>query len=423
MRARLLPVALAAAAVVLTACPDDPASDPGSDVSSVPSSTPSPGGTVVFGVLGEPETLDPYSPVASDLTWWLGRPVFPSLYRRAPGGKPSPDLAASIVFFEGGATIVLEQRRWSDGKPVTAGDVVASIRRAVPPSGFARVEEARATGPRTVEMRGDVSNWEKALATRAYILPGGEAKNLKLSAGPFVVRSRVPGLEVVYGPNPAWTGKPPSLDRVRIQSIQSVETMLALLERGRLDAAAVPSTVNIDERLEERDLTPIVGEGGETIVLDLAGSAPTQASRAAIVRAIDRRALAEGLIRDDGRVLTSRVPKASAAHLAIQVAAPAGDELLLLMQRVIQRHLQSESIDAELVVIEPETFYGAWERDDPVDVALRRRGVVTGSEGLDSVPLFEVNTFIALRTDVLGLMPYASLEGPLWNVEAWSLGG
>ena len=425
MRARYLPVALVLAAVVLTACPADPGPEPGPDATPVPSATATRGGMVVFGVLGEPETLDPYSPVASDLTHWLGRPIFPSLYRIAPGGGPRPDLAASIVFLEGGAMVVLERRRWSDGSPVTARDVVASIRRAVPPSGFARIEDARATGPRTIQLTGDISNWEKTLATRAYVLPGGEARNLRVSAGPMVVRSRVPGLEVVYAPNPVWEGDPVLLDRVRVQSIQSVETMLALLERGRLDAAAVPSSVNIDERLEERGLTSVVGTGGETIVLDLSGSAPSQDVRAAIARAIDRRALAEGLIRDDGRLLRSRVMKGADvdATLAVQVAAPAGDELLLLMQRVIQRQLQRHSIEAELVVIEPETFYGSWERDDPADIALRRGASVIAGTGPDSIPMFEVNTFIALRTNVLGLMPYASLDGPLWNVQAWSLEG
>lgn len=425
MHNRRLAVTLVVLALVGTGCPSEPGSEPGPDAVPVESATAQQGGTVSFGVLGEPQTLDPYSPVASDLTYWLARPIFPSLYRQDLGGVVRRDLAASIVFSEGGATVVLEPRRWSDGAPVTARDVVASVRRARPPSGFARVRQARATGPRTVHLTGDVTDWEKTLATRAYVLPSGKARGLQLSAGPMAVTSRVPGLEIVYARNPEWEGDPPLLDRVRVQSIQSVEMMIALLERGKLDAAAVPSTVNIDERLDERRLAPLSSNAGETIVLDLEGAAPSRGTRAAIVRSIDREALAEGLIRDDGRLLRAPLPKAPSVstRVAVQVAAPAGDELLQLMQRVIQAQLREHSIDAELVTIEPKTFYGDWERDDPTDVALRRRVGFTSVDGgtLDSFPLFEVDTVIAMRTQMLGLVSYTSLDGPLWDMERWSL--
>lgn len=414
------------AVLTLAACPSEPGADPDVDGAGSPSPTPVAGGTVVFGVLGEPESLDPYSPLASDLTYWLGRPVFPSLFRRAPGAAPEPDLAASIEVTGRAAVVELEPRRWSDGSAITAHDVVASIRRAAPPSGFARIDTARALGRRRLRLVAEGINWPSALATRAYVLPSGKPAGLRVSGGPMVVTSHVPGLELVYRPNPEWDGTPVSLDRVRVTSVLSVEMMIALLDRGELDAAAMPSAVNLDERLDEHSLGHAVTRAGEFIVLDLDGAAPSRATRVAIAGSIDPPVLQEGLIRDDGRQIELRIPEPpsrGSIRMAVQVSAPAGDELLTLMQRVIQRQLREHRIDAELVTIEPQRFYGDWEDTDPTDIALRRRfsphGKLVGA--FDEVPLFEVDTFIAHDATILGLVPNPSPDGPLWNVERWAV--
>src|SRR5687767_12923382 len=82
-----------------------------------------PRGAISIGVLGEPATFDPYSPLANDMTFWLARPLYPSLFRIAPDGSVTAELASSLRPSEAGVVIELRRSRWSNGDPVTAQDV------------------------------------------------------------------------------------------------------------------------------------------------------------------------------------------------------------------------------------------------------------------------------------------------------------
>jgi ABC-type transport system substrate-binding protein len=125
--------------LLLSGCTD---SDSGDGPKPRPSSTISlkAGGKLSFGVLGSPATLDPYSPVASDLTRELVRPLYPSLYRFLPDGSAVPYLARSLEESGSRAIVTLAEASWSNGKRITARDVAASVQRATEPSGFAGLE-------------------------------------------------------------------------------------------------------------------------------------------------------------------------------------------------------------------------------------------------------------------------------------------
>jgi len=81
-------------AVSFSACTGGDEGRPPDGASTTPTPPREPSGSVVVGVYGEPATLDPYSPLASESTWQLVRPVYPSLYRMAPDGSVEADLAA-----------------------------------------------------------------------------------------------------------------------------------------------------------------------------------------------------------------------------------------------------------------------------------------------------------------------------------------
>ena len=409
--------------LVLASCEPDVPVDPREPTAS-PSGTDVPaGGSVTFGVLGEPPALDPYSKLASDLTFFLARPVYRSLYRVGPDGVVEPDLVSSLDAETGGVVVEIEATTWSDGKPVTARDVVRSIERARDPSSFAGMD-ARVVGRRRIHIAGAPGgDWARRLSVGTYVVP--RRADLKIGAGPFVVSRYEPGLEIVYEPNPRWEGDRPNLDRITAQFISSTGTMLGLLERGDLDAAAPPSAVNLDDRLDEMGLLHAETRGWETIAFDL-DEAPEGLLRSSIVGAIDREHIAEGLLRDDGRVLGIRAPDKRLADpgVEIQLGTASGDELLQLMQRIMQRDLSDAGIKAELAQVDPATLYGPWESDSPVDVSLRRE-IAPGFGGprvprdLSWFPLFSVDTFLAWREGVGGLEPNGGLDGPLWNAERW----
>lgn len=412
---------------------------------STPRPAPSPeppvaaDGAITFGVIGEPATLDPYSPRASDLTYALVRPVYPSLFRLLPSGEPRPSLALSLDETRLGARVRLREAAWSNGRPITAADVVASIRRARPPSGFARITAARALGRRTLDLRGTAGDWPEALATAAFVLP---REGLRVSGGPYRVVSRTPGLEVVYGRNPRWWGSAPRVAKVSVQYAANLDIMLGLLRRGKFDAGAPLSTLGLDVRLEAAHLRGSSALGWESILLDFSRSDLPRSERVGVARAVDRSALVDVFVRDDGRASFSLNPEPGPSGAGgpwarslgpsrptgqiVEIAAPRDDELLGLLQEALYRQLQTAGIPAELTSIEGSEYYGGWLEKEAVDVSLRRRAGAPGkSKGreafrnFDALPFAHVDSVVVWRPGLQGLRPNPTFEGPLWNLERW----
>jgi ABC-type transport system substrate-binding protein len=373
-------------------------------------------------VLGEPPSLDPYSELASDLTYVLAAPVYRSLYRTLPDGAVESDLAESVTP-EGrrGVLVRLRPARWSDGEPVTSRDVVRSVQRARYPSGFVGLD-ATVVDRLSVRLTGDVSgDWAVRLADNSFVVPreGG----LRVGSGPFVVTRYVPGLEIVFERN-RRSSVEAHLDRIKLQFIAGLEMMLALLEQGKLDAIAPPSAMNLDERLDEIGVSRSETLGRETIALHMGGDTDEEL-RSTIAGAIDVEQIEEGVVRDQGVALDNDLPgHSSGGGVEIQLGTASGDELLQLMQRVLQKNLAADEVSSELVQVDPATLYGEWETESPLDAALRRE-IVPGSrrlqpsEDLGWVPLFSVESFVAWNDGINGLVPHGGLEGPLWNAEDW----
>ena len=443
-------IAVLAATVVLvgtvSCTPDDPDGVPGPDGVSSPAPSPTPGGEVTVGVLGALATLDPYSPLASDLTRQLVRPIYPSLFRLVPGDEglilPEPYLAETLEPARGGVRITLASMRWSTGRPIVARDVVASVRRAIAPSGLARVSKAIAVAPDVVVLKGNIRDWQSTLATLAFVLPSGRARP-EVGGGPFYMRRYVPGLEIVYEKNPGWPGEGPYVDSATVQFVQGIDLMFGLARAGRLDVMVPPSAVNLSDRLDAIGFEHSSDVGYEVLYLDLGGAPWTDAQAARIAASLNVRAMKTGLIRADGRRADhlSAAPGAPSARRLwsargraktddeIQIAGPIGDELIELIQKVSQVHLTKHEYAAELVSIDPEIYYGEWTRDDPMDIAVRR---LVGGPGLrfpasifrtvEAVPLFFVASYIAWNPAVLGPRANPTHDGPLWNMEQWFRG-
>ena len=428
-------VAAIAAALALAGCPGP---DPGPDAAPQPTPSPIPGGRVVFGVVGGPPTLDPYSPVATDLTRALIRPLYPSLFRFGPDGEVVPDLASDFDITGFAAHVELAQRRWSNGRRITPADVVASVRRARPPSGFAGLR-ARVQGRTHVVFEGRKHNWKKTLATSTYVLPGGRSRPRAVTSGPFELVRFVPGMKLDLARSTTWEGEPAYLNRIRVFFLETLDIAIELMERDRLDAAALPSSVNLDERLDEIGLAHAEALGWESVRVEFNRATLTQDQWVGAAQRIDITAMERGFVRDDGRVANTLYPGPDVwdgpySHLSVpgekpdelRLAAPAGDELLGLMQRAMQIHLGRADIDTEVVTVPADRLYGEWRDSSPFDAALLR---VAGAPGLTDAraiasrtfarPLFHVETLLAWHYGIGGLVPNPTLEGPLWNAEGW----
>jgi extracellular solute-binding protein (family 5) len=412
---------------------------------AVPSVAPRHGGVVRIGFVGSPATLDPYSPLASDLTYALARPVYPSLYELQPDGTTRPSLARHLEHVTGGVRVFLKRTRWSDGSPIVARDVLASIRRARAPSGFARIRRARRVSQGELILGGRVGNWRRALATLAFVVPNGVPGNghrRGVGGGPFRVGSYTPGLKLAYKPNRSGqlTDRP-LLDKVIVEFVDSESVLLQLLHAGRLDAAAPPSTLNLADRLDGIDVEHDAELGWEAISLELEQSIPRSA-RAAVVAVANRQALVDGLVRDDGVLSNTLHPgpndadgawsgdlgKRSRVTTPVRLSAPAGDELTGLLQRALQIQLTEAHVGVEPLTTSAAEFYGLWRLDDPADVAILRRAGAPGLHDgaaarrrLTALPVAQVKTYLAWRPGVHGLEVNPTFAGPLWNAESWWL--
>ena len=380
---------------------------------------PQRGGRIEIGVVGEPATLDPHAPNASDLTFALVRPVFPMPYRLLPDGTTEPDLAESLEVRGDRALLTLRQTSWSDGRAITAQDVVASIERAAPPSGFAATE-ARVLRPRVVELRGDIEDWEATLARGAYVLPRGKLAAGRISGGSFRFRRYDQGRRITYTPNVKWDGDAPLLDEVVVSFVQGTQLLVRLLEDGRLDAAAPPMSVNLDERLDEVGLAHTEAVGTETIAIEAAPGRLPHDQWQALVAEIDVANLVRSFIRDDGSRVRDERGRKGPLPAEISIAAPEGDELLGLMQRAVQLDLQRSDVTSQLISGPLSTHYGAWRDDPPADLSLVR--LTAGSPMLTPARTLEIariETIVVWRAGIQGIVVNPTLDGPLWNAWEW----
>ena len=116
----------AAAAVLLTACAGPSGEDQAERLEA---------GVLYRNDGPEMSTVDPH---LADGTWTQAviGDLFVGLLRRGRDGEPAPALAESWSLSEDGLTwtFSLREANWSDGRAITADDVVYSLRRAVDPA-------------------------------------------------------------------------------------------------------------------------------------------------------------------------------------------------------------------------------------------------------------------------------------------------
>ena len=147
-RPRLFPFLAVLAAVTLGA------------VASVASQAPRKGGVLRVGMIGEPPTLDAHATTAT-ITREITINVYEGLYALDGKLQPVPLLAEGHDVADAGKRYTIRLRKdvkFHNGKPLTAGDVVASLKRwgGLATNGkavFKNVEAIEAKGPHAVEIR------------------------------------------------------------------------------------------------------------------------------------------------------------------------------------------------------------------------------------------------------------------------------
>ena len=235
----------------------------------------SPGGgdaTIRLALQTEPTTLDPAFSVDFS-SGQLSSLIHSNLVAFDPEARIVPDLARAWEVLDGGRRYVFHigRARFSNGRRVTASDVVYSIRRLLDPAtvsprwwllkplrgaasyhagGAWDEESARAIDDSTVVvmLERPVAHFLGLLAmSAAGIVAREEIERLgngygrsPCGSGPWMLSSWAESDEIRLIPNPHWVGTRTALARLSFRMIPEQMTQIAEFETGNLDVLEVP---------------------------------------------------------------------------------------------------------------------------------------------------------------------------------------
>ncbi|MFF7586102.1 ABC transporter substrate-binding protein [Kitasatospora purpeofusca] len=243
----------AGAAGALAACSSGKSGSTDAAPSGTGSQQPRPGGTLKIGALGKASavTRDPHGTQANESDYLILSLIFDTLAapgastntapRLAASWKPSDDLRTWRFTLADGAT-------FHDGTPVTAEDVVWSLKRLRnTPSGKSRLpgiqpENITAEDARTVVLVSDYPNAELPLLTRltTFVLKKDTKDDAIAGApgtGPFKLDwYRDGNARLVRNDN--WYGGKALLDAVEVRLFESPQAMANALLAGQIDVAS-----------------------------------------------------------------------------------------------------------------------------------------------------------------------------------------
>ncbi|HEX5195023.1 MAG TPA: ABC transporter substrate-binding protein [Solirubrobacteraceae bacterium] len=286
-----------------------------------------------------PETTPPTRDYAKPVVWVTYRPVetldpvqafdYPentvdttlcdSLQRQQPDGSIGPGLATAT--YPTPTKLVLNLRtgpRFWDGHPVTAADVVWSLKRAASPTSgsfystvFSRVKSIAQTSPSTVTitlkqpdywLQGELSSMpgivvEKAFAEREGKKLGTPQGGIMCS-GPYEVKKWIPGTSLTEVANPHYWDSTliPKVHELIFKGIGDDASVTSGFETGAIQGSYVQNISTLPQLQRDRNLTVSIGPSNAVdalVICDLKGALKDVRVRRALSMAIDR----EGLIQ------------------------------------------------------------------------------------------------------------------------------
>jgi hypothetical protein len=268
-----------------------------------------PSGEATVGVPAEPTAWiapDADDVAADDLAALWGLP----LYRVDASGRPVDALVAAEEWEPDGRSVTLElaEGTWSDGTPVGADDVVATV-EALRGTGLGHdldvIAEVVTEGAQRVrfELHQPTVRWPVLLGAvgilPAHVLADGgleAAAALEVTGGPFRLADHESGLGASFV---AHAGSPlgaPGLETLHVRYVPSYDVALELLDDGRLDVALGYLPIGAEDRAGRLGLEAAAPVGGTWVALRWALDATvTAAQRRGVASALDVSEQVEGL--------------------------------------------------------------------------------------------------------------------------------
>lgn len=226
------------------------------------------GGTVTVAI-AQINSLDPQgASAASTGTGTVAKAVFSTLVKSVDGDFVG-DLATDWESSDDGSSwtfTLTADAVFSDGTPVTAADVAASIARVQAEKGpnaslFAGISATEAVSDTELSLTTSAGGSLLYSLTLLFVGPADRIDDpgfweKPIGSGPFVVESYAAGDSVTLTRNEDYWGEPALLDEVRFVNIPEVSGQITALETGDVDVI-----VNLPQ-----DQIPVVDGGGVATV-------------------------------------------------------------------------------------------------------------------------------------------------------------
>ncbi|HEX4261347.1 MAG TPA: ABC transporter substrate-binding protein [Acetobacteraceae bacterium] len=362
-----------------------------------------------LGVATDALTLDPIA-TSDNPSIWSQLQIYDTLVRPKPDGKAlEADLAQSWQAGADGRSYTFHLRpdaQFSDGTPVTAADVVASLKRAASPKSqwarfFQPIAGMQATDAHTVTLtlKQPFTPLLNNLGLfSAAILPAAEANAAKLpdmplGSGPFVVKEWRHGERMVLVRNPHyWDHGKPYVDEADLIVIGEDNSRVLQLESGAIDAM-----INVPyNQMSRLKASPALRVGSAQVFRADFVMLNTKRKpfddlrvRQALNYAVDKQGLVRGVLFGNGEVAADAMPvmawhdaslkpypfdlaKAKAllqqaglgAGFSTAMLVPAGDAAAGQVAAAVQSNLAAIGVKVALQQIETGTQWDVTKKGD-----------------------------------------------------------
>jgi len=312
-RQALLGLGTIAGAGLLSAC----GGSPGGATESAVDGPARRGGTLRVGALGKRSAIerDPHKVQPNESDYLISCLAFEAL--TVPGSEPVT--ARLMARWEPSSDLrrwrfeIADSASFHDGSPVTADDVVWSLRRLRGlPNGEFRLPGIVAKGvrrdsPRSIVIVTDAPNAEVPMAVRlqSFVFKQGERRPGRgPGSGPFKLVSYDEG-DAVLARNRDWHGGEVSLDRIEVRLFSDGEALTTAVLGGQVDLAANvgPVAARLAARDEDLQVVRRPNDMAMPVVMRVSdGPFADPRVRQAIRLAVDRPKLVRGALSGYGTV-------------------------------------------------------------------------------------------------------------------------
>lgn len=306
-----------------------------------PSDGPKLGGSITYGMTGDPVIFNPILYTDSPSGFVINR-VYSGLVRANENLEMVGDIAESWTFSDDGLVWTFNLRedvKFHDGTPLTSEDVKFTYEAILHPdytgiraTNFKSVEKIEAPDPYTVEFHlkepfAPLLTYLGFGILPKHIFEQTPIKDMKenpanfepIGSGPYKFVEWVRGQHIILEANEDYYGEGPYIEQVIIKFYQDEQVMLAALEKGDIDYMGSIPPDDVErvkaEHSDRLDFVEVPANGYTYIGLKQTHPILSDKRvRKALMYGLNRQAIVDDILLGYGTVMNANIPPVSWAY-------------------------------------------------------------------------------------------------------------